>query len=1140
MQQQHQQPQQPTVVSPTVVSPTSPAATEASMKSPEVTSPEFLNYYMDASTGAVGNPHADKRRTIAANPSSSTTAIADAGSVGTGQQLTPWLEFLVKNREKASSADNLTATTTPGHPSSNGGGSSSSNGSSNGSSTINSHNKPMASSSHPRLGPSSRRNVVSMSVMDRDMDQLKRTLDAQISNLDRAVDPSIRASNDLVHSNTTSTNPSTSRAPPHSNTNNSTALVGVKAPGWNVKIYEYVPPDLGKSSNDYKTLFVHPEASVLEVLVNAMRKWRCLDPNLMAEVHSQGPRLKISDRVKSQVMAEGWQLVMVQLNERGECRALNDPLPVDSPIADILRSAPPDTQPQFTFRKLTQKTAIPSHQAPSPNTNSTTSTTTTTTTDYPKSSLFEPCYLYKLSSAYPPSLLQEAAPEVDIKHWARRYVTLARHRYLLFFRTQHHARWAQNVLHEIDFARVKSVELASVWMCEDDVPVSELTVCVKTRTRSIYLCADSEDERQRVVRQLDDLRKSLVHSRTATKQLHSSGIPPPPPPLTSIRITDADQRHPSTSSIHSIETQTPPLLRVLARLEQSKRLNDVDLPPYDFKGDPETSLTWAVETNQHAASLVRNYAQARLLALAEHIQHSPTPTASTSSSMGAVSGSDVEDLIRCVNETTHPAESAMGHSGSAKGERSVVSTMKRFWKWGDKDKNGGVSASGSSTQLTMDSLAASGLSGSGLLYYGGGGSTGMSMGAPGSSPSGGSILGGSLGMGGGGGGGGGDLPSKSTVFGVPLEEISARYDTSGFGGSLPIIPPLIRLSIEYLMEKGLHVGGIFRIAGSVKRIEALRRAWEKMDQEYVSSSAASAASGSMGAGGGGVGERSSGPELDFSPYNVHDVAAVLKQFLRDLPDPLLSFKLYRAFLVTAKLADRPGDQVKMVKYLVMMLPPCHRHLLETLLKFLNAIVQNSEDRVVSSTSTSNLTAGAGAGSGGGGGGSGGQGVNGGGEVQIQKGNLMNSSNLAVVVGPNILRDNEQQIQALMAGGAGSRKDSANRLSFSHKRDSFPTTDSPVSPFASSTPGLVSGATAASTLLEGMSEDKRQELSESSMVVSVVKMLIEKWEEVFRIDEEAVGELRQMARLPARFSVNRVTSPRGHGSGVGSSGSSSRR
>ena len=102
MQQQHQQPQQPTVVSPTVVSPTSPAATEASMKSPEVTSPEFLNYYMDASTGAVGNPHADKRRTIAANPSSSTTAIADAGSVGTGQQLTPWLEFLVKNREKAS------------------------------------------------------------------------------------------------------------------------------------------------------------------------------------------------------------------------------------------------------------------------------------------------------------------------------------------------------------------------------------------------------------------------------------------------------------------------------------------------------------------------------------------------------------------------------------------------------------------------------------------------------------------------------------------------------------------------------------------------------------------------------------------------------------------------------------------------------------------------------------------------------------------------------------------------------------------------------------------------------------------------------------------------------------------------------
>lgn len=33
-------------------------------------------------------------------------------------------------------------------------------------------------------------------------------------------------------------------------------------------------------------------------------------------------------------------------------------------------------------------------------------------------------------------------------------------------------------------------------------------------------------------------------------------------------------------------------------------------------------------------------------------------------------------------------------------------------------------------------------------------------------------------------------------------------------------------------------------------------------------------------------------------YSVHDVAALLKEFLRDLPDPLLTKELYTAFINT--------------------------------------------------------------------------------------------------------------------------------------------------------------------------------------------------------------------------------------------------
>ena len=36
-----------------------------------------------------------------------------------------------------------------------------------------------------------------------------------------------------------------------------------------------------------------------------------------------------------------------------------------------------------------------------------------------------------------------------------------------------------------------------------------------------------------------------------------------------------------------------------------------------------------------------------------------------------------------------------------------------------------------------------------------------------------------------------------------------------------------------------------------------------------------------------------------SEHSVHDVASLLKEYLRDLPDPLLTHDLFQAFLATA-------------------------------------------------------------------------------------------------------------------------------------------------------------------------------------------------------------------------------------------------
>ena len=43
-----------------------------------------------------------------------------------------------------------------------------------------------------------------------------------------------------------------------------------------------------------------------------------------------------------------------------------------------------------------------------------------------------------------------------------------------------------------------------------------------------------------------------------------------------------------------------------------------------------------------------------------------------------------------------------------------------------------------------------------------------------------------------------------------------------------------------------------------------------------------------------------GVVVDQEVYNVHDVTGTMKQFFRNLPDPLLTHQLYEEFIVTAR------------------------------------------------------------------------------------------------------------------------------------------------------------------------------------------------------------------------------------------------
>uniref|UniRef100_UPI00358E88DE rho GTPase-activating protein 19 isoform X2 n=1 Tax=Myxine glutinosa TaxID=7769 RepID=UPI00358E88DE len=128
--------------------------------------------------------------------------------------------------------------------------------------------------------------------------------------------------------------------------------------------------------------------------------------------------------------------------------------------------------------------------------------------------------------------------------------------------------------------------------------------------------------------------------------------------------------------------------------------------------------------------------------------------------------------------------------------------------------------------------------------------------------------------------------------------------------------------IQYLHDN-LHVKGIFRIAGNCQRQQALREAV------------------------------TTGSPIDFKAgdYNPHDAAAVLKAFLAELPEPLLTDRHYNAHLKIADLMQVDANQravpdkekrIETLQLLLLLLPQENRDLLHLLLNLLYQAARQQE------------------------------------------------------------------------------------------------------------------------------------------------------------------------------------------------------
>ncbi|KAJ5894410.1 hypothetical protein N7495_006101, partial [Penicillium taxi] len=151
------------------------------------------------------------------------------------------------------------------------------------------------------------------------------------------------------------------------------------------------------------------------------------------------------------------------------------------------------------------------------------------------------------------------------------------------------------------------------------------------------------------------------------------------------------------------------------------------------------------------------------------------------------------------------------------------------------------------------------------------------------------------------------------VFGIPLAEAVKHCAPLGVDIELPAV---VYRCIEYLHAKGAaDEEGIFRLSGSNVVIKGLK---ERFNNEG---------------------------DVDFLAgdqyYDVHAVASLFKQYLRELPTTVLTRELHLDFLRVLELDDRE-KKVAAFNSLVHCLPQPNLSLLRALSLFLIEIVNNSD------------------------------------------------------------------------------------------------------------------------------------------------------------------------------------------------------
>ncbi|NXP25123.1 STA13 protein, partial [Scytalopus superciliaris] len=129
------------------------------------------------------------------------------------------------------------------------------------------------------------------------------------------------------------------------------------------------------------------------------------------------------------------------------------------------------------------------------------------------------------------------------------------------------------------------------------------------------------------------------------------------------------------------------------------------------------------------------------------------------------------------------------------------------------------------------------------------------------------------------------------------------------------LPQSIQQAMRYLRSQCLDQVGIFRKSGVKSRIQALRHMNE-----------------------------TSPDNVSYAGQSAYDVADLLKQYFRDLPEPIFTSKLTDTFLQIYQFVSKE-QRLQAVQAAIILMPDENREVLQTLLYFLSDIASAEENQM---------------------------------------------------------------------------------------------------------------------------------------------------------------------------------------------------